>query len=402
MALWSIRANKLRAGLTLLSISIGVFAIIGVAAAVGALDAKFDDLLASLGRNSYIIQKMPAMNFGNNWRRYWNRKDITVRQAMEFKKRFTSAQNIGMVNATNGAIIKYEGEATDPNVTVYGGDESLVINYDYTVAEGRAIDPQDVQLGSDVVVLGADVVSKLFKGGGSPLGRAVKINEHRYSVIGVLAAKGGVFGQSQDNLVVVPITSASKYFFDEWGTSVSINVRARSADDLEESMDQAIGTLRAIRHVELGEPNDFEVESNESISETLSGFTKYLSIFGAVCGGIALFAAGIGIMNIMLVSVKERTREIGVRKAVGATSGNILTQFMIEAVTLTQLGALIGIALGLLGGVAMGMVLDVKPPIPWLWVGGSIGFCLAVGVVFGSYPAWKASRLDPIEALRYE
>jgi putative ABC transport system permease protein len=401
MALSSIRANKLRAGLTLLSISIGVFAIVGVAAAVSALNAKVDDQLASLGRNSFIIQKMPALNFGNNWRKYRNRKDITLRQATELKRRLTSAQNVSMLNVTQGAVVKYNGKATDPNITVYGGDESFIVNYDYSIADGRGIDAQDVVLGGSQAVIGADIASSLFKSE-TPVGKQIKINDVVYTVIGLLASKGAVFGQSQDNLVIVPITSAAQHFFDEWESSVTINVRSFTLDQLQETVDQAIGILRSIRNVDLGKPNDFEVITNESISETFGGFTKYIGIFGGICGGFALLAAGIGIMNIMLVSVKERTREIGVRKAIGATRNNILTQFLIEAITLTQFGALIGILLGLAGGGVMGLVMGIAPPIPWLWVLFAVGVCLAIGVVFGIIPAWKASRLDPIDALRYE
>lgn len=401
MAVQSIGGNKLRAGLTLLSIAIGVFAIVGVAAAVGALEAKVDDQLSAFGRNSFIIQKDAGVEFGNSRRRYRERKDITLREALEFKRRLTSAENIGLINQVVGGIAKYEGIATDPSVDIYGGDESFIINADYSIAQGRNLTAQDVQLRSDVAVIGAEIATKLFDKR-SPLGKTFTVNGRRYMVIGVLAAKGAVFGQSQDEVVLLPITSAAKYFFDEWGTSTIINVRARSVADLDETMGQGVGILRAIRGVELGEENDFEVLTNESISETFGGFTKYISIFGLVCGSIALVAAGVGIMNIMLVSVKERTREIGVRKAVGATSGDILGQFIIEAVTLCQLGAVIGIGIGLFGGLAMGALLQVTPPVPWDWVGISIGSCTAIGLLFGIYPAWRASRLDPIEALRYE
>lgn len=401
MALGSIRANKLRAGLTLLSISIGVFAIVGVAAAVASLNAKVDDQLASLGRNSFIIQKAPAMNFGNEWRKYQNRKDITLRQGLEFKRRLPGASMVGLVNYTGGARVEYGSEKTDPNIYVIGGDESFASFSDYSIAEGRGLDPQDVQMHSDVAVLGSDVAEKVFKSQ-SPVGKWAKLNGHPYLVIGVFAPKGAFFGQSQDDRVVIPITSAAKYFFDEWGTSLQIQVRSTSLATLSETTDQSIGLLRTLRKVPYDKANDFELMTNESLSETFGGFTKYISWFGVACGSIALLAAGIGIMNIMLVSVKERTREIGIRKAVGATSGNILSQFIIEAVTICQLGALIGILLGLLGGLAMSAIMGIAPPIPWNWVGISIGTCLGVGLVFGSYPAWKASRLDPIDALRYE
>jgi len=400
MAFTSIGANKLRASLTLLSISIGVFAIVGVAAAVGALEAKVDEQLASLGRNSFIIQKYPVMDFGND-RRFRNRQDITLRQGLDLKRRLTLAENVSMTDWVSGAVIKYENEKTDPDISIIGGDESFMAANDYTLEEGRGLDPQDVQLRSDVVVIGADVKSRFFRNT-SAVGKVIGINGHRYTVIGTMAPKGAVFGQSQDDRVLVPITSAVKYFFDEWGTSVGITVRAPSVAALEETIGQAVGILRAIRHVELGEDDDFEVITNESISETFGGLTRYISWFGLACGCISLAAAGVGIMNIMLVSVKERTREIGIRKAVGATSSAILMQFIVEAVTLCQLGALIGIMIGLMAGVLTSALVDVSPPIPWAWLSVSIGACTLIGLAFGIYPAWRAARLDPIDALRYE
>jgi putative ABC transport system permease protein len=400
MALGSIRSNKLRAGLTLLSIAIGVFAIVGVGASVGVLDAKVNDQLASMGRNSFIIQRDPPINIGRG-RGNRNRKDITVRQGLELKERLTSAESVGLTSFVMGPVAKRETEETEPGLIVFGSDETFIVNYDYDLAEGRSIDPSDVQSGADVAVIGSDVADKLFPSG-TPIGQDIKINNHRYTVVGRLESKGAVFGQSQDNRIVIPITSATKYFFDQWSSSISLLIRSNSMEDLDETVDQATGLMRMIRRVGIGEPNDFEVSTNESISETFGGFTEYISIFGLGCGMIALLAAGIGIMNIMLVTVKERTREIGIRKAIGATRGNILSQFLIEAVTLTQLGAFSGAAVGLLGGLGISGLIGVSMPIPWLSVGAALGICLFIGIVFGGYPAWKASKLDPIEALRYE
>ncbi|MEP7219689.1 MAG: ABC transporter permease, partial [Bacteroidota bacterium] len=334
-------------------------------------------------------------------RRFRNRQDISLRQATELKRRLTTAEHISLINQSMGAIVRYGTESTDPSVSIYGCDESFVNSYDYVVDQGRSIEVQDVQLRSDVVVIGAELADKFFKNG-SPLGKSIAINGHRFTVVGTLQAKGAVFGQSQDNLALVPITSAAKYFFDEMATSLTISIRSASVSAMEETIGQTVGILRSIRGVPLGAPNDFEITTNESISQTFGNFTKYVSQFGLGCGVIALIAAGVGIMNIMLVSVKERTREIGIRKAVGATNANILTQFVVEAVTLCQLGALIGILIGLGMGLLMSIVVKVTPPFPWDWVLISIGACTFIGLLFGIYPAWQASRLDPIDALRYE
>ncbi|HVZ39560.1 MAG TPA: ABC transporter permease [Candidatus Kapabacteria bacterium] len=401
MAIQSILANKLRASLTLLSMAIGVFAIVGVAAAVGALDGKLQKQLESFGSTSFLISRTPVINFGDSWRRYRNRKDITVRQAQELQRRLTSAEMVSLQNQTMGVVAKHEGNSTDPNVFVYGSDDAWMTLSDYDLASGRNLTSADVEFGSDLAVIGDEIAHKIFKDE-APLGKSLTLNGHRYTVVGVFAPKGAIFGQSRDAIVLVPITSAMKYFFDEWESSVYIHVRAPSTKEFDNVLGQAVGILRALRGVESWEPNDFEINTNESIMDTFSGLTQYVSYFGLGCGIIALVAAGVGIMNIMLVSVKERTREIGIRKAIGATSGNILSQFIIEAITICQLGAFIGIGLGLLGGVGLAGAMDATVPFPWQWAAGAIAACTMIGLLFGSYPAWKASRLDPIDALRYE
>src|SRR5688500_3528326 len=247
MALGSIRGNKLRAGLTLLSIAIGVFAIVGVGASVRVLDAKVTDQLDDMGRNSFFIQRDPALVFTG--RAYWRRKDITVRQGLEYKRQLQSAEAVGLMNMAMGAIAKHGSEESNPNLFLYGGDETFLSNGDYALAEGRSIDAGDVQLASDVAVIGADVATKLYKGL-SAIGRDIKINNRRYLVVGVLDAKGSAFGMSQDNFILIPITSATKYFIDEWSSSINITVRSNSLDDLEETVDQATGLMRVIRKVE--------------------------------------------------------------------------------------------------------------------------------------------------------
>ncbi len=211
-----------------------------------------------------------------------------------------------------------------------------------------------------------------------------------------------MFGQSQDNMVLIPITHLLNYFASFWESSVQIVLRARSRDVFTQAIDEAIGVMRLVRNLKPWEENDFEIETNESIKEQFSGLTKYLQWFGFISGGIALIAAGVGIMNIMLVSVKERTREIGVRKAVGAKRRWIMYQFIIEAITLCQVGGAIGIVVGVIAGGAFGLLIGGTFSIPVGWVVFSVIICTMLGVIFGAYPAWKAAKLDPIEALRYE
>lgn len=400
MAFNSLRSNKLRSGLTLLSMAIGVFAIVGIAAAVGVLDNTVNEQLVTLGSNDFIVQKDPAVEMGDGRRRQ-SRPDITVRQGAEFKKRLGRAEKVSLFNQMPGKVVKFNDEATNPNITLYGSDELFTTFVGYTIEFGRELDPEEVRLGRDVVLIGADVAADL-NFDEKDLGSTVLVDGHRYIVVGILASKGSVMGQSQDNLIVAPISSASKYFFSEWEASVNIIVRARSAELLEETMDEAIGTMRAIRRLQVTQENNFEVVSQAEVVETISGFTKYITFFGLFCGIIALLAAGVGIMNIMLVSVKERTKEIGVRKAIGAKKQDILTQFIIEAVTICQIGAWLGILTGVGVGFLLGLALGVSPAFPWSSILVSTGVCLLIGILFGAYPAWQAARLDPIDALRYE
>lgn len=401
MALSSIKANKLRAGLTLLSISIGVFAIVGIAAAIASLNGQISSTLSSFGQNTFTITKRPMIDFGDNWRKYRKRKDITVKQGFEFKKRLSSAQSVDITNWTTSVVAKFADKETNPNVTLLGTTEGYIAAEDFQLESGRGLSPNDINLKSKVVVLGSEVAEKILPNQ-EPLGKTVSLNNKRYTVIGVLESKGSMLGQSRDNIVLIPVTAAALDFFDEWENSVSITVRSYSMNDLSNLVDQSIMQMRNIRMVPLGADNDFEVVTNENISETFSGFTGYVETFGLVCGGIALLAAGVGIMNIMLVNAKERTREIGIRKALGATRSNILTQFLIEAITLCQLGALFGIIPGLLAGIGISLWLKVDISLPWVQMIGAIAVCTFIGLVFGGYPAWKAASLDPIEALRYE
>ena len=400
MAFASLRANKLRAGLTLLSMAIGVFAIVGVAAAVKTLETSLGEQLVTLGSNDFQIQKNPTL-LGHS-RRVRGRRSITVRQGIELKRRLEEkVESISLVVKRSGKIVKFEEEATNPSVRVIGTDENYPIFSGYTLKAGRTVSPGEVQNGSNVAVLGADVATDLGIRA-TDLGKTVNIGNFPYIIIGIVDPKGAAFGESQDNFVMMPITSAMKYFFSKWGTSVEINVRALSEGELGEAKDEAVGIMRALRHVQVGEDNDFEIASQEDLSETLGGFSDFLSFFGLFCGAIALLAAGVGIMNIMLVSVKERTKEIGIRKAIGATRGDVMSQFIIEAITICQFGAFIGIVLGISAGLLLGVSLDSPAIFPWSSIVASSAICLVIGVLFGAYPARKASRLDPIEALRYE
>lgn len=403
MAWEAIKANKLRSALTLLSISIGVFAIIGAASIVSSLNNSVSGQLASLGQNTFTIDRMPHMMVSEEeWQRIRKRKPIIYRQAQAFKERIGDyAVGVSITNATGGQVIKAGNLSTNPDVLIMGGDYPYFELNTRDIEEGRPLSDEDVLLSRKVVVLGKDIAIRLFPSD-NPIGRTVLIGADKFNVIGVMTPKGSSFGGSLDNLVVIPISYYMRAFANENDRSVTLDVKAPSQTELVGTLDRSIGLMRILRNIQPGGENDFEVITNESLTDQFEGFTQYISYFGAGAGLVALFAAGIGIINMMLVSVRERTREIGVRKALGARRNTILVQFIVEAITVCLFGCMIGIALGLLSGLGMSLLMGTTFTVPVTSVVYSVFFCSLIGVVFGAYPAWRASRLDPIETLRYE
>jgi len=296
-------------------------------------------------------------------------------------------------------MIETRDAHTDPNVLIAGAEEPYAAANGIFVEHGRFISADDVRYHRRVVVLGPDVVERLFPHS-DPLGSTVRVRARPHRVIGVLESRGGAFGRSKDNLVVVPITAFQDAFGDQ--RSVNITVQTATPAGIGAAQDEVVGILRALRRLAPGEPNDFAIWSSESL---ITEFNEMSAVIAAAALGIAsisLLVAGIGIMNIMLVSVTERTREIGLRKALGATRAHLLRQFLIEAVVLTELGALVGIALGIAIALLVRSTTPLEAQVPLPWIPGAFGFCSVIGVVFGVYPAIKAAAQDPIEALHYE
>ena len=400
-ALQSIKANTLRTVLTLLSISIGIFAIIGAGTAVNTLEGSFNSQLAALGQNTFMIKRTPSVNFGNSWRKYRNRKDITLQQAKEFKLQMEGTTLTSIHNETDGYTAKNGNLSTDPKVTLIGADENFFIVKNLLLETGRAFGLTEVNSAIPVVIIGNDLVVQLFNGE-NPIGQFITLKNQKFQVIGTLKSQGSMFGRSLDAQAVIPITVFSRYHSDEWTSSVEITTKSYSKEQLSQAVDESIGVMRSLRNLKPWEENSFEVETNESVSSQFASFSNYLQIFGLGSGLISLLAAGVGIMNIMLVSVKERTKEIGIRKAIGAKRKWIMFQFIIEAITLCQLGGLIGIIFGIIAGMGLSSLIGSETSLPINWVIFSIVICTLMGLAFGSYPAWKAASLDPIEALRYE
>jgi putative ABC transport system permease protein len=402
MALAAIRASKLRAVLTLLGIVVGVFSIISVMTAVGVLRNSIESGLTQLGANTFQVQKFPGFQMGPGDRhRFRNRKNITFEQALQVKEKATLAEAVGIESWEFGRIVFWQGQRTNPNVQVAGENLEGIVTNDWTVGNGRSINQADLDLAQPVAILGTALTEKLFPPHINPVGQSIRVDGSIYQVIGVFEKKGGALGGDQDNFLVIPIST----YFQKYGKSeksVHIMVKALSREVVDDAIEQTRSILRAARNVPPGAEDDFHYFSNDSVIKEFNEFTLYLRLGVLVVSSIALLAAGVGIMNIMLVSVTERTREIGIRKAVGAQRRDILSQFIIEAMVLCEIGGVIGIGMGVLGGNVVGLLLEVPAVIPWDWVGIGLGVCSLVGLVFGVYPAWKASTLDPIESLRYE
>jgi putative ABC transport system permease protein len=402
IALNAIRMNKLRSALTLLGVVVGVFSIIGVMTAVQVLQSSIESGLSNLGTHTFQIQKFPALFVGGHdqWEKFHDRKDISLVQAEFVKDKMTLAKYVAIeANSWGVTIQTLAGEKTNPNVNVMGEVPDGIPANNWSIRDGRNFTDNEQLYSGSVVILGPDVEKKVFPKGGA-VGAEVKIKGDRYTVIGVFEPKGGSLGGNADNFVAIPLST----FLNHFGKirSLNIMIKAKSSEVYDDCMEEARMALRTVRKVEPGKEDDFEIFSNDSLISTFNEFTQYVKMGIGFISFISLLAAGVGIMNIMLVSVTERTKEIGLRKSVGARKGNILSQFITEAVVLCQMGGLVGIGLGILGGNLAAVAFSMPPAFPLDWA--IIGFvlCAFIGVVFGVYPAWKAANLDPIEALRYE
>jgi len=404
MAMNALTAHKLRSGLTLLGVLIGVFSIIIVMTTMRAMKSDIEREISRLGSQTFMVRKWPGIYFGGpeGFEKFWRRKNITLAQAQLVESRATLPLSVGIETVFWGGQIESQYKKTAPTVNLFGETAGSFPARNWLLAEGRLLLDADVDGARDVCVLGDSLAKSLFPLG-SAVGQRLKINGFNYLVVGVLEKKGGSLGGDQDNFAVVPITAGMNRFgVAQWARSMNILVQARDQASYEDTVEQVRGIMRVLRKVRPGKEDDFEIFSNDSLIAQFNSFTRAVRLGVSLISSIALLAAGIGIMNIMLVSVTERTREIGIRRAIGARKRNIMTQFIIEAVVLCEVGGAIGVVLGILGGNAAAYFLKKPAVVPIDWVIIGLVICSIVGIVFGTYPAYKAANLDPIESLRYE
>ena len=402
MAMGAVAAHKLRSALTLLGVLVGVFSIIVVMTAMRVMQTDIEKDISSLGSQTFVLQKWPVVFFTRpeGMEKIWRRKNISFQQGLRLQEKITLARAVGIDTSFWGGQVETRFKKTAPDVRLFGETPGSFPAKNWNVGDGRGLTDADVGNARDVCVLGSGLAKSVFPFG-SAVGERLKIGGINYNVIGVLEAKGASLGGDEDNFAIIPITTGLTRFGSTF-RSLKILVQARDQASYDACLEEARGFFRVIRKVPPGEEDSFEIASNDSMIAQFNSFTIAVRIGVTVVSSIALLAAGIGIMNIMLVSVTERTREIGIRRAIGAKKRNIMVQFIMEAVVLCEVGGAAGVVLGILGGNAAAYFLKLTPVIPFDWVIIGLVICSIVGVVFGTYPAYKAANLDPIESLRYE
>lgn len=403
IALDSIKAQLLRTILTIVIIAIGIWALVGILSAVKLLENTISSNFASMGSNTFNIQQyeFSTQNRGGGEREKIN-PIISYNNIREFQDRydFPFTQTSISFRGTGTAEIKYESEKTDPEVQVFGANEHYLTNTGTKIQMGRDFNFFDIQNNNKVCLLGADFLKKLFEGQ-NPINKTISIRGVKFKVIGVLESKGSTFGNNQDLKVIIPIQVA-RGIFTEPNINYTISVMVENKELLQDAEDAALVTFRNIRGLNPVEENNFGMARSEDLINRIASITIYLEVAAWIISIITILGSSIALMNIMLVSVTDRTQEIGVRKAMGAKRRTILTQFFIETVVIGQLGCLLGIVLGIMTGFIFAKVVDFEYSLPWMAMLSSVVISFVVAIIAGSYPASKAARLDPIESLRYE
>lgn len=397
----AIGSQRLRAIITVSIIALGIMALVAMITATKALENKVNDEFSRLGSNTFTIRRMTP----------WGAQEgevermtevISYKQSTSFKEQFVfdalvSVTAMGSFNS----VVKYESLKTNPNIHVIGCDMPYLELSGYKLDSGRNFSSNEVDNGDNVVIIGADVVKKLFPNGENTIDKFVHIGNYRYRIIGAMGSKGNTMGMNADIQCLIPLGNLKKNFATK-ETEFVINVRVNDVAQLAAAREQATGVMRSVRNDMAGNDNSFRMQQSDQMAQDVKGLISSVTIGGSLIGFITLLGAAIGLMNIMLVSVTERTKEIGIRKAIGASAKTIRMQFLMEAIVIGQIGGFIGIILGILMGNVVSYFVETGFTIPWDWILLGVSICFGVSVVSGYYPANKASKMDPIESLRYE
>jgi putative ABC transport system permease protein len=403
ISLKSIRTNLLRTILTIFIIAFGIMALVGILTAIDSIKSSLTESFSLMGANTFTIESRSMhVQIGDQTFRKKNHEFISHRQAQEFKERFRMPARVSIwTRASATAIVKYQSYKSNPNTSVIGGDEDYIYTAGYEIGKGRNFSASEVANNANLVIIGKDVATNAFARNQDPLNHFISVGNGRYRVIGVLKSRGQSSGMGADQTCIIPYTNVRQYF-SRPQMRYSVNVMPNSPEMLNISVSEAEGIFRLVRNLEARDDNDFNITKSDQLAQMLIENLKFVTMAATIIGLITLMGAVIGLMNIMLVSVTERTKEIGTRKALGAKSVMIKRQFLYEAIVIGQLGAVVGILLGIIIGNGVSLAIGSSFIIPWKWILLGIGLCFGVGIVSGYFPAVKASRLDPIQALRHE
>lgn len=401
IALNSIKGQKVRTAITVCIIAIGITSLVGVLTAIDSLKSSLTEQFTSMGANSFKIRRRTDFTVRKDGKKVKARPNITYLEAMSFAKLYEYPATVSISSIVSGqSVIKFKAKETNPNVRLVGGDEHYINVGGLTIGDGRNFTKTEQNNASSVVIIGSEIADDLF-GSISPLGQIITLDNLKYQVIGVLKQKGNAMGFNPDRMAIIPISNVRQHFYFA-KMSFDIDVKANTPQQLEAASNEATGLFRIIRKDPLGTEDSFRIRRSDSMVQKLFENLNIVTLVATIIAVITLLSASIGLMNIMLVSVTERTREIGTRKAIGAKSKTIMRQFLAESIVICQLGGLTGTILGISIGNVVAILLSGPFIIPWLWILIALIICVFVGVIAGFYPAYKAAKLDPIDSLRYE
>jgi putative ABC transport system permease protein len=415
LAFRTIRGNRLRTGLTVAIIAFGIMALVGINTAIDAMKQKFTESFSAMGAYGFTIHYKNWFNFSDNnvkthkksalrEKRSNTNEPITKLQAETFRSRYNFPAKMALgFGGVGDAVVSVGDRKTNPNVRVQGGDENYIDLNGFTLAAGRNLNALDLESGRNVAIIGSDVAKRFF--GSNPafaVEKIIRVNNLPFRVIGVLASKGSSLGMNYDKMILTSYNNVRRFFSNGSQSSFSIQIKVADVKQIDGAIDQAEGTFRPVRRLDVTEADNFLIDKSDTFVNLLLRNLSFITIAALVIGGITLLGATVGLMNIMLVAVSERTKEIGLVKAIGGRQRVVRQQFLWESVLISLMGAAFGVVLGVMVGNVFSIVLSTGFVVPWGWMVGGIAVCSLVGLVAGVYPAWKAGRLNPIEALRYE